>query len=102
LLAHERSLVERYRGQPFVVLGVNLDRNREVLRRVQEKEQLNFRSWWDGPGGPIARHWDISALPAVFLLDHRGVIRFETQGVPDREELERKIDRLIREARAEG
>ena len=100
MFGHERSLVERYRDEPFVLLGVNVDVSREVLQSTQNERELNWRSWWDGPGGPIATRWGVTGLPAVYLLDHRGVIRFESLGVPDFGDLEKRIESLVREAKA--
>jgi hypothetical protein len=99
LFPHERSLVQRYEQRPFALLGVNLDFTRESLRRTEDKEHLNWRSWWDGPQGPIAEKWQVGSLPLLFLIDHHGVIRYESQGVvPRPQELEKRIEELLREA----
>jgi hypothetical protein len=90
--------VQRYEQRPFAVLGVNLDVSREALRKAEEKDRLNWRSWWDGPEGPIAEKWKVEALPTVLLIDHRGVVRFESQGAPRPRELEKRIEALLREA----
>ena len=51
---HERSLVSKLKDKPFVLLGINSDQNRDELKKVLEKEQITWRSWWDGGkiGGP--------------------------------------------------
>jgi hypothetical protein len=98
MFPHERSLVQRYEQRPFALLGVNLDGRRETLLRAETEQRLNWRSWWDGPEGSIAAAWKVEALPAVFLIDHRGVVRFESVGVPAAEELDRRIEALVREA----
>jgi hypothetical protein len=98
LFPHERSLVQRYEQRPFALLGVNLDRARQVLRRTEEKEHLNWRSWWDGADAAIAETWQIQGLPSMFLIDHRGVIRYEFHGMPKAKDLEKRIEELLREA----
>jgi hypothetical protein len=98
LFPHERSLVQRFEQRPFALLGVNLDISRQVLRRTEEKERLNWRSWWDGPDGPITQEWQVEGLPMLFLIDHRGMIRYESHGVPRPAELEKRIEELLREA----
>jgi peroxiredoxin len=100
LIPHERSLVEQYAKRPFVVLGVNTDPSRALLRRTQEKEHLPWRSWWDGPSGPIALRWQVDALPTLFLIDHKGVIREHFEGAPPAKELDRLIEALVKEAEA--
>jgi hypothetical protein len=98
LHAYERSLVSKYAGRPFVVLGVNLDRDRDMLRRVEESQNITWPSWWDGRDLRIAERWHIQGLPGVFLLDAKGVIRLTSEGPPEPEKLEDKIDELLKEA----
>jgi hypothetical protein len=98
MFPHGRSLVEQYRHRPFVLLGVNAEPSRDGLKRVQDKERLPWRSWWDGSDGAIASHWGVDGFPTVFLIDHLGVVRYESHGRPDTEELDRKIEELVQEA----
>jgi hypothetical protein len=92
--AYERSLVERYAGKPFVVLGVNRDADRAILTRVQQRDRIPWPSVWD-EDGRIASRWGVQGLPAVFLLDAQGVIRFQSVGPPAHEKLEAKVDELL-------
>src|SRR5262245_4681955 len=91
---HERSLVERYKGRPFVLVGVNSDPEPEMARAVAAQHGHNWRSFWDGPGGPIAAQWKVSAWPCIHVIDARGVLRFaQLRG----DELDPAIDMLLRE-----
>jgi hypothetical protein len=94
---HERSLVLRMQGRPFKLLGVSVDRRREVLERQEAALGLAWRSWWDGPGGPIARAWKVEALPSLYLIDAKGDIRYEYTGALDGAELDRRIEQLLAE-----
>ena len=97
---HERSLVERLADKPFALLGVNSDSDRQELKKVQEKEQITWRSWWDGGSteGPIAHKWNVTAWPAIYVLDHKGVIRF----MHVREQtLDRAVETLLKELESE-
>ncbi|HEY7310797.1 MAG TPA: hypothetical protein VH643_15645 [Gemmataceae bacterium] len=100
MFAHERSLVEKYEHRPFVLLGVNVDEKREKLQETQEKYHLNWRSWWDGFGGPIVVRWKVEGLPTLYLLDHEGKIRWKSEGVPNLDEMEETIEKLVKEAEA--
>ncbi|SRR5579885_3003742 len=95
---HERSLVKRMEGRPFVLLGVNSDATRDTLKRAQDDNQLTWRSWWDGKGGPIAEDWRVTAWPTLVLIDHRGIIR--ARGFAP-SELNKYVDQLVREAEAD-
>ena len=72
---HERSLVSDYSGRPFVLLGVNNDTKISRVKEAVKKNDLNWRSWYDGKSGPIVKSYGISAFPTVFLIDHNGEIR---------------------------
>jgi hypothetical protein len=91
---HERSLVNRLEGKPFALLGVNSDASRDVLRKTMEEESLTWRSWWDGANGPIARNWKVRAWPTIYVLDHRGVIRYKNVRGAN---LDKAVDALLQE-----
>jgi hypothetical protein len=93
---HERSLVKRLAGKPFVLLGINSDANRTALKKVLEKERITWRSWWDAgsTGGPIATKWNVSGWPTIYVLDAQGVIRHkDLRG----KELDAAVDGLLKE-----
>ena len=73
---HERSLVEKLKDRPFALLGVNSDAP-DKLPAIIRKNKLTWRSWADGPDGPIARQYQIRYWPTIFVLDHTGVIRYK-------------------------
>ena len=92
---HERSLVKRLEGKPFALLGINSD-PKDRLRQTVKKENMTWRSWWDGgsPGGPIAKAWNVKGWPTIYVLDHKGVIRYrEVRG----EEMDKAVDKLLEE-----
>ena len=92
---HERSLVKRLEGKPFALLGINSDR-KDRLRQAMKKENITWRSWWDGgsTGGPIAKAWNIKGWPTIYVLDHKGVIRYRDVR---EEELDKAVDALLKE-----
>ena len=73
----ERSLVKRLEGKPFTILGVNSD-PKDRLRQALKKENITWRSWWDGgdTSGPIATKWNVQGWPTIYVVDHKGVIRY--------------------------
>ncbi len=75
---HERSLVEKLKNRPFAIVGVNSDRDKDKLREALQKENITWRSFFDGGGtsGPIAKAWNVSGWPTIYLLDAQGRIRY--------------------------
>jgi hypothetical protein len=92
---HERSLVKRLEGKPFALLGINSD-SKPRLKEVLAKEKMTWRSWWDGgnTSGPIATQWNVFGWPTIYVLDHKGVIRFKG---PREEALDQAVDQLLKE-----
>jgi hypothetical protein len=97
---HERSLVKKMSGKPFVLIGVNSDQNREALKKTLVKEKITWRSFWNGgsPAGPIAKAWGVQGWPTLFLIDHKGVIRQKYLGSPGGAVLDKAIEDLVKEA----
>jgi hypothetical protein len=99
---HERSLVRKYQDRPFVLLGVDQDPDRETLLKAQSKHNLNWRSWWD-EGHSIAARWKVEGLPTLFLIDHKGNLRWHLEGAPSSTRLmDEMIEQLVKEAESEG
>ncbi|MBL8863057.1 MAG: hypothetical protein JNK02_13760 [Planctomycetes bacterium] len=98
---HERSLVEKLAGEPFVLIGVNSDKDREALKQTLVEERITWRSFWNGgsTGGPISTRWNVSSWPTIYVIDAEGRIRFKNvRG----EKLDAAIDQLLREAREQS
>jgi hypothetical protein len=92
---HERSLVKRLQDQPFALIGVNSDRDREAIKQVMKKENITWRSFWNGStGGPISTAWGVHAWPTIYVLDAQGVIRYT--GVRGKA-MDEAVDTLLKE-----
>jgi len=105
MFPHERSLVKRLENKPFALIGVNSDRDKEKLKEQNEKQQITWRSFWNGPegtGGPISKQWNVSGWPTLYIIDDKGVIRHKYVGSPGGEVLDKNIDELIEKIRKAG
>ncbi|MCY2959684.1 MAG: thioredoxin-like domain-containing protein [Planctomycetota bacterium] len=98
---HERSLVDRMRGEPFAIVGVNSDKDRDALKKTIQEEKITWRSFWNGgsTSGPISTRWNVSSWPTIYVLDAEGRIRFKNvRG----EKLDAAIDQLVAELKAKA
>ena len=102
MIPHEKALVERMKNEPFALVGINTDRDKDDYRKQQEKMGVTWRSSWQGStSGPIPTEWGVQGFPTLYLLDHKGVIRKSWLGGPDEKELDELIDKLVAEAKAD-
>jgi peroxiredoxin len=76
--ALHNNLLNRMKGEPFVVLGVNSDEAKDQARLAAKNQKLGWRSWHDGGGnlgGPIAARYGAAAIPVAFVIDRNGVVQ---------------------------
>ena len=101
MIPHERSLVERLQSRKFALLGVNSDKDKGFYQGEAKANGVTWRSFWNGPkgtSGPISARWNVRGWPTIYVLDHRGVIRFkDVRG----EDMDRAVDALLAELEKE-
>ena len=92
---HERTLVQRLGDKPFALLGINSDSDRDDLQKTVKKEKMTWRNVWDfSTDGPISTSYNVSSSPAIYVLDHNGVIR---NIGPRGDNLDAAVDALLAE-----
>src|SRR5262245_504131 len=102
MFPYERALVKRMENAPFALIGINSDRDKDLVKKQNEAEQISWRCVWNGPEGvtgPIAKDFRIRGWPTLYLIDHEGVIRHHWLGNPGNDTLDRAIDALVAKAR---
>ena len=80
MIPHERSLVDQMKDKPFALLGVNSDREKTYYAEQAKEMGVTWRSFWNGPkgtGGPISGKWNVRSWPTIYVIDHKGVIRYK-------------------------
>ena len=90
--------MERHKDEPFAILGINTDGDKDEFRAKCEEFDVTWRSSWQGStNGPIPREWRIRGYPSVFVLDAEGRIRFkDVRG----KRLDEVVEELLAEMRA--
>ena len=78
---YHHFILEQYKDDPLVLLGVNSDGDVETIREAKASGKAPaYRTWWDGhaevsTSGPIATTWGVTGWPAIYVIDEEGVIR---------------------------
>ncbi len=95
---YERKLVEKFKNQPFALIGVNSD-SLERCKKSQRESDLMWRTVWDGgtTNGPVATVFRVHNWPTIVVIDADGVIKYRAEGLDERK-LDRVLERCIQSA----
>lgn len=90
-----KSLREKYSGQGLEIVGVSLDTDKDALNRFVEREKLYWPQYYDpaGEDSAVATQFGVRAIPVLWLVDRRGVLR----DLNGRTDLAAKVEALINE-----
>jgi protein-disulfide isomerase len=98
--------VTNLKDKPFALIGVHIGGlNAKQLKDVVDKQKITWRSFVDAGNagaGPIATKWNLSATPTIYVIDHKGVIRYKWAGAPGEKVMNAALDKLIQAAEEDG
>jgi peroxiredoxin len=94
-LPNLKATYAKFHAQGFEILGISLDTDRAALENLVQKEGLTWPQHFDSADGnsAVADRYKISGIPAMWLVDKRGVIR----DINARANLAEKVEKLLQE-----
>ena len=100
LLPFNRALVKEMEGRPFELLGVNSDTDRIYVRKVEQTQNITWRSFWNGGSrfGDISTEWAVEKWPVLYVIDAQGVVQMRSAGGHNKDEILKLIEKLVSEA----
>jgi thiol-disulfide isomerase/thioredoxin len=100
MIPHERELVKKHAGKPFVFISVSADESKEDLTKFLKDEEMPWVHWFGGTDGGPVKAWNIHAFPTMYVIDAKGVIRGKIIGGGPQSEkkLDELIEKLVKEA----
>ncbi len=89
-------LYARYRDRGFVVVGVNVDRERANMAEFVRRFRLTFPVVHDGEHR-VADRYGPRTMPSSYLVDRGGVVRYVHQGfrASDADVIEEHVQELL-------
>ena len=87
---------KQFHKDGFEIVGISLDSSKEKLLAFAEEAGMGWPQYFDGKGweNGISSRYGIQAIPTMWLLDKKGLVRFtEMRG----EELAANVKRLLAE-----
>lgn len=98
MIPHEKTLVERLKNEPFALVGINTDGDKDDFKKKAEEQGVVWRSAWQGStSGPVCTAWGVNSFPTIYVLDGKGVIRYI--GVRG-EKMDAAVDTLLAEQKS--
>jgi thiol-disulfide isomerase/thioredoxin len=94
---------ERYAGQGLQIIGINVDKERELAEEFLSETPARFGLRYD-PAGEIAAQFGVQAMPSSFLMDRSGNVIATHYGfrMEDADEYEASIVEALAAARSAG
>ena len=95
-LPNVKEIYKKYHDRGFEIIGISLDTSESALRSELQKQGITWPQYYDGKGwdNQIAALYRVFAIPATFLLDREGIIRYrDLRG----QELADKVAELLAE-----
>jgi thiol-disulfide isomerase/thioredoxin len=76
MVPHEREMVKRLEGKPFVIVGVNGDIDQQAAKAAVTRHGITWRTFQDSNGQQRIRDdWHVWGWPAIYLIDQNGFVR---------------------------
>jgi peroxiredoxin len=94
-----KALANKMSGEPFVMVGISVDRSRAEAAAYVEKEAIPWAEHWDEKGS-ASRAFGVSQYPTHFVINHEGRIVHRDSGWRDASSAE--LASVIRKAIAEA
>jgi len=101
MFPHERSLVKKMEGKPFALVGVNTDGDKNMVKTRSKKDQITWRSFFDGRTSKITGAWKVQGFPTLYLIDAKGVVREKWLGAPQGDTIDKAVEKLLKEMASE-
>ena len=96
-LPHIRKIADKFHDEPFVVLSVNVDTDEKKWKSFVAENRMTWPQYFDtGFTGPVARMFDVHAIPHTFTIDADGIVQDEKVGDAS---IEGKLKKLLARAR---
>ena len=96
-MPHVKEVYAKYREKGFEIVGISLDRQRSDLDSYIASNSIVWPQYFDGKywNNDIAKQYGVKSIPATFLIDREGKIRYKSlRG----KQLEVAVEKLVSES----
>jgi thiol-disulfide isomerase/thioredoxin len=94
MIPHERKMVEKLKDEPFALISVSADKEKDTLKDFLKSNEMPWDHWWNGEKGEVLEKLKVQFFPTIYVLDGEGVIRYKNIRGKD---LEAAVEKLLAE-----
>lgn len=102
---HLISLQDRIKKDGALVVGVATDSQQETVASFAKEKKINYTVALDPNGAKVAKAYEVKGIPAMFIIDKKGVVRYTFSGFPSNPaeqkkeiaEIEKAVRTLLKE-----
>ena len=75
-LPHVKEAYDKYHDKGFEIIGISLDQDKEALEQFTKDKKMTWPQYFDGEGwgNKYAKEFGINGIPAMWLVDKKGVL----------------------------
>jgi len=90
-----KKAYEKLHPKGFEIVGISFDTDKSKLSQFVEKQEMTWPQYFDGKqwGNKFGQEYGINSIPAMWLLDKKGLLR----DMNARGSLEEKVEKLLAE-----
>lgn len=94
------GVYEKLHSKGFEIVGISFDQKKEKLTQFTTDKKMPWVQYFDGLGwgNKIGQEYGINSIPAMWLIDKKGVLR----DMNGRANLAEKVEKLLAESDAAG
>lgn len=100
-IPHERSLVEKFKGRPFAMIGINFGEEGGNVAAMEKKFGVTWRSFsypGDAQAPDVCFDLELEGAGYIMLIDSRGIIRYKGSEAAFLSQLDSELEALVQEA----
>ena len=72
-MPHLKEIYDKYKDQKFEIIGISLDQTHAALDSYIEEQNIAWPQFLDN--GTVAKMYNVTGIPATFLIDGNGLVR---------------------------
>lgn len=98
------KLQSDYKKKPVKVIGVAIDDQLAPVKEFAKNNKINYTLLYDQSGKIMHQSYDVQGIPATYIIDKKGVIKFVHSGFPadpkgqkeTMDQMRKQIDSLLK------